>query len=399
MSITCRGVALLAATLLVGAGFATALGPVVSAGASASRDKPVPADFAVPLTPFDPARVAAQAAAGATIPFWSGSVVAAQDGKRYRYTMVGQDPGARLTHPKTTIVANVIPIVVQLADGTTLNPTIKSCGETVSPLNAVLASPIFNDTRFRPGGTPVGVTQYADAFQRAILWSSTSPAGVNPGYHILLAPKLGRSITIKVPASAGKVVSSVHGCPFAAVTMAYAVAQGLKLIPQVAGKPWGVTPKTFPIFLLHNVELPRKLGVSGSVGFHAAIPNPAFHGVTQTVAVASYLDAAVAPHEPDIAVLSHEVGEWMDDPLGTNSAPPWGNVGQVSGSCQRNLEVGDPLTGTTFAVARTGVIYHPQDLAFLAWFFGPSPSRAVNGFYSFNGNFAREAPACPPGGA
>ena len=181
--------------------------------------------------------------------------------------------------------------------------------------------------------------------------------------------------------------------------MAYAVTEGLKLLPTLAAKPWGVRPTTFPIFLLHNVEFDKTLGVSGSVGFHAAVPNPAFHGATQTVAVASYLDPAVAPHEPDIAVFSHEVGEWMDDPLGTNPTPPWGDTGQVHGHCQSNLEDGDPLTGTTFAVTRAGVTYHPQELAFFSWFYGPDTSTGVNDSFSFSGTFTRPAPLCPPGGA
>ena len=160
-----------------------------------------------------------------------------------------------------------------------------------------------------------------------------------------------------------------------------------------------MNPTTFPIFLLHNVDFDKTLGVPGAVGFHAAIPNPKFHGATQTVAVASYLDSAFSPGEPDIAVLSHEIAEWMDDPLGTNPTPPWGNTGQVDGHCQSNLEVGDPLTRTTFAVTRDGVTYHPQEEAFFSWFYGPSPSIAVNGMFSFNGTLTHPAPICPPGGA
>ena len=97
-------------------------------------------------------------------------------------------------------------------------------------------------------------------------------------------------------------------------------------------------------------------------------------------------------------MLSHEVGEWLDDPFGNNPTPAWGNTGQVKGQCQANLEVGDPLTGTTFPVVRKGVTYHPQELAFSSWFYGPSPSIAVNGTYSFNGTFTRPALICPPGG-
>ncbi len=38
----------------------------------------------------------------------------------------------------------------------------------------------------------------------------------------------------------------------------------------------------------------------------------------------------------DVSALSHEVGEWMDDPNVVNPTKPWGNVGQVQGHCQNN---------------------------------------------------------------
>jgi hypothetical protein len=56
----------------------------------------------------------------------------------------------------------------------------------------------------------------------------------------------------------------------------------------------------------------------------------------------------------DGSVSSHEIAEWMNDPLGNNPTPAWGNSGQVSG-CQRNFEVGDPLSGTQMpAIAPSG---------------------------------------------
>ncbi|MGO9876450.1 MAG: hypothetical protein ACLPVY_21965 [Acidimicrobiia bacterium] len=394
-SIAMRGVTMLAVSTVLGVSIAATPVPVSSSPAGAALHATQPVDFVVPLGYAR--RPPVSATTGATIPMWTDSVTASQNGKRYRYQMVGQNPRIRLSDPTTTIVANIIPIVVTFADGATFDPTSTSCAEQTTPLNAVLASPIFNNTVFSPGGTTVGDTQYLDAFQRANFWTYTNPTGINPAYHILLRPKVGKTITIKVPAADGRVISR-HFCAAAEVTMAYAVAQGLKLIPTLVAKPWGVNPTTFPIFLLHNVEFDTTLGVAGAVGFHAAIPNPAFHGATQTVAVASYLDATIAPHEADIAVLSHEIGEWINDPLGTNATPPWGNVGQVNGHCQANLEVGDPLTGTTFPVTRDGVTYHPQELAFFSWFYGPIASTGVNGSFSFDGTFIRPAPLCPPGG-
>jgi hypothetical protein len=87
----------------------------------------------------------------------------------------------------------------------------------------------------------------------------------------------------------------------------------------------------------------------------------------------------------------------VDDPTGTNAVPPWGHIGQQSG-CQSNLEVGDPLSGTSVAVAMpNGVTYHPQELAFASWFCDQVPSRAVNGWYSSNNTFTGDASAIAGG--
>lgn len=51
----------------------------------------------------------------------------------------------------------------------------------------------------------------------------------------------------------------------------------------------------------------------------------------------------------DVSVISHELGEAIFDPTGSNPTPVWGNIGQDVGNCpsgggQNNLEVGDPLS-------------------------------------------------------
>jgi hypothetical protein len=92
--------------------------------------------------------------------------------------------------------------------------------------------------------------------------------------------------------------------------------------------------------------------------------------------------------------MSHEIGEWMDDPLGDNPTAPWGHTGQVTG-CQSNLEVGDPLSGgPLISVASGGFTYHVQELAFFSWFYRQTPSIGVNSWYSDNGTFKTPAAAC-----
>ena len=101
------------------------------------------------------------------------------------------------------------------------------------------------------------------------------------------------------------------------------------------------------------------------------------------------------PTQGDANTLSHEVGEWANDPFGNNPTPAWGHTGQVAG-CQNNLEVGDPLSGTNFSPigGRNGYTYHLQELAFFSWFFS-SQSIGIHGWFSDNDTFTTAAgPVC-----
>ncbi len=78
--------------------------------------------------------------------------------------------------------------------------------------------------------------------------------------------------------------------------------------------------------------------------------------------------------------MSHEVGEWMNDPLRQQSnVPAFGNIGQVHGG-QANLEVGDALSGTIVPpVPLNSMNYDLQELVFFSWFYG-TPSIAVDSY-------------------
>jgi hypothetical protein len=104
-----------------------------------------------------------------------------------------------------------------------------------------------------------------------------------------------------------------------------------------------------------------------------------------------------------VTVAAHEIGEWLDDPLGTNPTPLWGGIGQVGG-CQNNWEVGDPLSGTNFPAITmpNHVTYNPQENAFWSWFYSadhdPNFEGTAGGKYSMNGTFGGPSKVCPPGG-
>jgi hypothetical protein len=152
---------------------------------------------------------------------------------------------------------------------------------------------------------------------------------------------------------------------------------------------------TFPFFLTHNVvtyHINLAPGNCCTLGYHNAMVNA---GKFQTYGIGDYDDTGVwAAPTHDVSILSHEVGEWLDDPTIVNGTDPWGHIGQVS-SCQTNYEVGDPLTGTNFTDNLNGFNYSLQQLAFFSWYYHEVPSRGVNGWYSDQGTFTTPAAPCP----
>jgi len=93
-------------------------------------------------------------------------------------------------------------------------------------------------------------------------------------------------------------------------------------------------------------------------------------------------------------VLSHEIGEWANDPNTVNFVTAYG----PSPFCQGNYETGDVLTGTFMppVTGRNGFTYTLQELAFFSYFYG-GPSIAANGWFSNNNTIPTDAgPACSP---
>ncbi len=95
----------------------------------------------------------------------------------------------------------------------------------------------------------------------------------------------------------------------------------------------------------------------------------------QSYSVFTYIDHP-GDFAQDVSALSHEIGEWMDDPL-TN-----GGNGTPCGI----LEVGDPLEATRnyggYPYVLHGFTYNLQDMTFIGYFGAPL-STSVNSWYSF----------------
>jgi hypothetical protein len=280
----------------------------------------------------------------------------------YSYTMVGKNP---TTGNSTTVKTFVVPIKVVITTGsthTTYNPKhVLSNGNTVT--TNTVDSPIFDKTTtYTQGLVDVGTTQYIDAFQRGNFWGTVQS---QPNYHVLLGgPTVLAQQTLKPPAAKGK-----NGLPFG-----YQAAEvdinwfDGKLQGIIASFPQ-ITPNTLVIFLTYNVYLTQGGGCCIG-GYHTAIGTAS--GI-QTYSEFTYVNHP-GIFSQDVSALSHEIGEWADDPLVGNNTP-----------CGI-LEVGDPLEGTanygSHHYVLHGFTYNLQDLVMLPYFGAPL-STSVNSWLSF----------------
>ena len=312
--------------------------------------------------------------------------------KSYTYTIAGKNPATSGSNSTTSIKVDLIPLIMNFSGGPSWNPTkTDSCDSGASALTRTQNSPIFKNATYTWGGTKIGTSQVTDAYQRADFWKYAKPTGINPKFGVSFSLKTLSPVTINVPAA--DQATGTIGCgngllgatdinwldPFLQSTV----------IPSLASK--GVGPGVLPVFLLHNfVEYISTTTNCCVLGYHNAYTTGS--GI-QTYGLAEYDNSGAFSGTADISALSHEVGEWQNDPSGVNPTPSWGHIGQVTG-CQANLEVGDPLSGTTFKVNLNGFTYHPQQLAFFSWFYHQKPSLGVNGWYSDQGKFKTFAANC-----
>lgn len=300
------------------------------------------------------------------LPLWRGSYV--YSGHTYAYTMVGTAPSKGTS---TTVPTFIIPVTLVYVTSTgtvTFTPTHKlSNGQTV--LQNTIASPIFKSgITFMRGGTDLGDTQYIDAFQRGNFWGTVSK---HTGYHLLLgAPKVLPTLTLTVPKIDGKVARE-FGVSVGLADINYFDAQ---LQAYIAAHSQ-IVPNSLPVFVTYNAYLTQGGCCIG--GYHN------FNG-TQAYAHFTYI-GKVGAFAQDVSALSHEVGEWADDPQGANTNVP--ALCGITGS--QILEVGDPEEGFAnygaFAYTLGGFTYNLQDLTYLPYFGAPS-STSANGSMTFQGN-------------
>ncbi len=296
---------------------------------------------------------------------WNGSFT--YNGTNYPYVMVGADPA---TGNSAEITNYIIPVKIVLSNGDIYDPL---AGGTTSPVARTILSPIFDhSTDYNQGGTDLGTTQYEDAYQRGNFWSLVQGTNYHlllggPSSHVTVLPEL----TLNVPAGSGH-EGSPFGFTVAEVDINYFDGQ---ISNYMASNP-NINPTLFPMFIVGNTYLTEGGCCIG--GYHSA-------NGQQSYGMFDY-DTHPGVFSQDVSALSHEDGEWIDDPL-TN-----GGNGTPCGI----LEVGDPLEGGsnghpygTWSYVLHGFTYHLQDLVWLRYFGAPANTSA-NSWWSFQGfNFTR----------
>jgi hypothetical protein len=287
---------------------------------------------------------------------WNGSFT--YNSHQYNYVMVGQNP---TTGQGTIITTYIIPVKIVLSTGQVFDPI---AGGANNPLGRTILSPIFDrSTTYTQGGVNVGTTQYVDAFQRGNFWSIVQN---QPNYHVYLGGPTQSiavlpELTLNVPAGNGH-IGSPFGHQVAEVDINYFDNQ----ISAYMTAHSQINPSNFPIFETTDTYLTEGGCCIG--GYHSA-------NGQQTYAHFTYIDHP-GDFAQDVSALSHEVSEWMDDPL-TN-----GGNGTPCGI----LEVGDPLEGESNYGSTQyqlhGFTYNLQDETFIGYFGAPL-STSVNSWWTF----------------
>lgn len=295
---------------------------------------------------------------------WNGFYV--YNGKTYYYNMVGAAPSKNVS---VTVPVYIIPIKIVVTNAGkqySYDPAhILSNGDSVT--ENTVESPLFTySIDYKLGTVDVGTTQYIDAYQRANFWGTVRN---HTNSHLLLsAPHVLPRRTLTVPARYGT-TGSPYGFTTGLVDINYFDAQ----LPGILAAE-GIQPNELAIFLTYDVYL-TQAGNCCIGGYHSA------EGSASNLQ--SYMEATYVDHRyffaQDVSALSHEIGEWVDDPL---TVKPNGNQTPCG-----MLENGDPLEGAAkfgdFPYLQGGFTFHLQDLAMLPYFGAPR-STSANGWFSFH---------------
>lgn len=345
------------------------------------------------------------------------TVVSGRDGGTYTGSIVGADP--RLNGARTTSVEVVlIPLRIELT-GTVrkVDPTQpdNGCISTLTAQQHLLQSNMFTAVpNYTFNGENMGNVTFIDGFQRAQFWRTATGGplvSVKPAYHLALPVTVAPVQTLVEVNGGGNAasfgfngdcgtnaISSDNPNRWVGIDINYLDVKLQQIIANL-----GLNPSQFPLFLTYRTFITDGVpGVGGCciLGYHNSTTYvPSDPGQTYGIAVYHAQNGSIfGAGNKNVATISHEILEWINDPSANNLTPPWGNIGQVSG-CQNNLETGDPMSGTLMpgVVMPNGFTYHAQENAYFSWFLGAA-FQGAGGKYSSGSTFSGFAKPCPPGG-
>jgi hypothetical protein len=351
-----------------------------------------------------------------TVPHWTFQYTDPTNQVTYTITMAGSDPRLGGTSEIHTVI---IPLKMNfVAAGQDLSSLVNQGYSGFVPnvynhtfdgttkVAQTLASPEFTDFSY-PAVLGGDSGQNGDVYLRAQFNKIAS------SYHVkLVNDAVLPTVTLDVP--------SAKGIAYERPVPEWRQANGLQTNLELTGlaeSTWFSTQlqslmgslqidsTTVPIFLTDNVLLYTKGPGAGCLnccilGYHGA-GMPIGHGAgsakgqgaqpVQTFMYSAYVtpgtysgflsDYLVNPRSApaptrglsDIHALSHEVGEFLDDPFVNNAVLPWKSLTATQYPCTGVLEVGDPVVGVWYGLngntdANAYGQWHPEDLVFAQWF-------------------------------
>lgn len=304
-------------------------------------------------------------------PTFSSSFIA-QDKKKYKYKMVGYPPKSGKT---AKIPVTIVPMKLtlkgfsEIPDNFVLDPA--------AAVENVKGSPLFKSTSFKGVG---GDTQYVDAVQRCSFWNEMDK---KRNWKVLLnQPKVAKNWNLVLtPANASAYAVTTNGVVSPAKT-AVNIYEGTMMDALLGYMNSGrVKVGELIIFQCYNCYS------SGAAGFH----NYYTFGPHDAVATifSGWNDPELQSPYKDILILSHELAEWANDPLGDNPVPNWkfNPHSHPNAVCSDYpyLEVGDPVTNCEYCAYKrdspvkvNGKTYHPQNVVMWQWFAGNKTSNTCN---------------------
>jgi hypothetical protein len=337
-----------------------------------------------------------------SVPNFQGSF--SSRGKTWPFTMIGAPPtGGAAVNVPTHIIA--ISLRLQNANLTTF---------TTVPVGA-FQTPTLNSPNFKAANYSSGAAiQFADAVQRAEFFHIMKPTwhtALNPTAIVhTLTLNVPRFTTITLNGKKTQVRTYFTGKGTDGRTVVFLLDQFfLQQISNIVVNEINARRFTtnamnvalFPNTFLYSVNSSGGMGACCVLGFHTYFTDSATPKESRWVfAFASWISPGVfSGGFQDVTALSHEISEAVNDPFVNNLVPAWQFPNQP-GTCQNDLEVGDPVevvANAVFPVHVSGITYHPQTEALLQWFEQKSPSSAISGAFSYPNTGALTKPATPFG--